>query len=81
LEQYGRRQNLEIQGVAMNDDQETPQELELKVLSVLQYVDGSIDKDDIDVMHRLVQFSSVYLCIPTKHRILHQEYRDRKRRP
>jgi len=24
LEQYGRRQNLEIQGVAMNDDQETP---------------------------------------------------------
>ena len=28
LEQYGRRQNLEIQGVAMNDDQETPQELE-----------------------------------------------------
>jgi len=37
----------------MNDDQETPQELELKVLSVLQHVDGSIDKDDIDVMHRL----------------------------
>jgi len=53
LEQYGRRQNLEIQGVAMNDDQETPQELELKVLSVLQHVDGSTDKDDIDVMHRL----------------------------
>ena len=53
LEQYGRRQNLEIQGVAMNDDQETPQELELKVLSVLQHMDGSIDKDDIDVMHRL----------------------------
>jgi len=51
LEQYGRRQNLEIQGVAVNDDQETPQELELKVLPVLQHVDGSIDKDDIDVMH------------------------------
>jgi len=28
-----------------------------------------------------VRFSSVYFCIPTKHRILHQEYRDRKRRP
>ena len=27
------------------------------------------------------QFSSVYLCIPTKHKILYQEYRDRKRRP
>jgi len=27
------------------------------------------------------QVKSVYLCIPTKHRILHQEYRDRKRRP
>jgi len=57
LEQYGRRQNLEIQGAAMNDNQETPpetpQELELKVLSVLQHVNGSIDKDDIDVMHRL----------------------------
>ena len=26
-------------------------------------------------------FSSVYLCIPTNHRILNQEYRDRKRRP
>jgi len=52
LEQYGCRQNLEIQGVAMNDYQET-QELEQKVLSVLQHVDGSIDKDDIDVMHRL----------------------------
>ena len=25
--------------------------------------------------------SSVYLCIPTKHKILYQEYRDRKRRP
>ena len=35
LEQHGRRQNLEIQGIAMNDDQETPKELELKVLSVL----------------------------------------------
>jgi len=52
LEQYGHRQNLEIQGVAMNDDQETRQELEMKVLSVLQHVDESIDKDDIDVMHR-----------------------------
>jgi len=30
---------------------------------------------------RNVQFSSVYLCIPTKHKILYQEYRDRKRRP
>jgi len=29
----------------------------------------------------LLQFSSVYLCIPTKHKILYQEYRDRKRRP
>jgi len=29
----------------------------------------------------LVKFSSVYFCIPTMHRILHQEYRDRKRRP
>jgi len=27
------------------------------------------------------QFSSVYFCIPTKHRILNQECRDRKRRP
>jgi len=27
------------------------------------------------------QFSSVYLRIPTKHKILYQEYRDRKRRP
>jgi len=42
---------LEIQGVAINDDQETRQELELKVLSVLQHMDKSIDKDDIDVMH------------------------------
>jgi len=38
---------LEIQGVAMSDDQETPQELEMKVLSVLQHVDESINKDDI----------------------------------
>ena len=43
LEQYSHRQNLEIQGVAMNDDQETPQELEMKVLSILQHVDGSVD--------------------------------------
>jgi len=53
LEQYGSRQNFDVQGVAMNDDQETPQELEMKVLSVLQHVDGSIDKDDSDVMHIL----------------------------
>jgi len=44
---------LEIQGVAMNDDQETPQELEMKVLSILQHVDERIDKDGIDVMDRL----------------------------
>jgi len=30
LEQNGRRENLEIQGVAMGDDQETPQEVEKK---------------------------------------------------
>jgi len=29
----------------------------------------------------LAQFNSVYFCIPTKHRILGQQYRDRKRRP
>jgi len=32
-------------------------------------------------MQSLHLFSSVYFCILTKHRILHQEYRDRKRRP
>jgi len=32
-------------------------------------------------LNEVSQVKSVYLCIPTKHRILHQEYRDRKRRP
>jgi len=47
----------------MNDNQETPQELELKVLSVLQHMDGSIDKDDIDVIatqcHNMDEFIGV----------------------
>jgi len=30
---------------------------------------------------KLVQFSAVNFCIPTKHKILYQEYRDWKRRP
>jgi len=31
--------------------------------------------------HLVEEFSSVYLCILTKHKILYQEYRDRKRPP
>jgi len=39
----------------MSDDQETPQELEMKVLSVLQHVDESINKDDIFRCHASIR--------------------------
>jgi len=52
LEQYGRRQNLEIHGIHMNDD-ESIAELESKVLTVLKKIDENISHQDIDVVHRL----------------------------
>jgi len=38
------------------------------------------DPDSLFWCHT-VMFSSVYFRIPTKHKILYQEYKDRKRRP
>jgi len=52
LEQYGRRQNLEIQGRPMPDN-ETNAEVEDKVLQVLKKMDTTITKDALDVVHRL----------------------------
>jgi len=53
LEQYGRRQNLEIHGIPMPDNQ-TNAEVEDKVLQVLKKIDTTISKDAIDVVHRLI---------------------------
>ena len=53
LEQYGRRQNLEIQGIPMSDN-ENNAETEIKVLTVLKKIDENISHDDIDIAHRLV---------------------------
>jgi len=52
LEQYGRRKNLEIHGMHMNDD-ESIAEVESKVLTVLKKIDKNISHQDIDVVHRL----------------------------
>ena len=52
LEQYGRRQNLEIHSIPMLDN-ETNAEVEDKVLQVLKKFDTTITKDAIDVVHRL----------------------------
>jgi len=52
LEQYGRRQNLEIHGILMPDN-ETNAEVEDKVLQVLKKIDTTITKDAIDVVHGL----------------------------
>ena len=49
LEQYGRRQNLEIHGIHMNDD-ESIAEVESKVLTVLKKIDGNTSSQDIDVV-------------------------------
>ena len=51
LEQYGRRQNLEIHGIHMKDD-ESIAEVESKVLTVLKKIDENISHQDIDVVHR-----------------------------
>ena len=50
LEQYGRRQNLEIQGIPMSDN-ENNAETESKVLTVLKKIDENISHDDIDIAH------------------------------
>ena len=50
LEQYGRRQNLEIHGIQMSDD-ESIAEAESKVLTVLRKIDENISRQDIDVVH------------------------------
>jgi len=52
LEQYGRRQNLEIPGILMSDN-ENNAETENKVLTVLKKIDENISHDDIDIAHRL----------------------------
>jgi len=52
LEQYGRRQNLEIHGTHMSDD-ESIVEVDSKVLTVLKKIDENISHQDIDVVHRL----------------------------
>jgi len=52
LEQYGSRQNLEIQGIPMSDN-ENNAETESKVLTVLKKIDENISHDDIDIAHRL----------------------------
>jgi len=52
LEQYGRRQNLEIKGIPMSDN-ENNAETESKVLKVLKKIDENISHDDIDIAHRL----------------------------
>ena len=52
LEQYGRRQNLEIQGIPMSDN-ENDAETENKVLTVLKKIVENISHDDIDIAHRL----------------------------
>ena len=43
LEQYGRRQNLEIQGIPMSDN-ENNAETESKVLTVLKKIDENISQ-------------------------------------
>jgi len=40
-----------------------------------------VELGSIGTWSQMRQFISVYFCIPTKHKILYQEYRDRKRRP
>jgi len=52
LEQYGRRQNLEIHGIPMPDN-ETHAEVEDKARQVLKKIDTTITKYAIDVVHRL----------------------------
>jgi len=52
LEQYSRRQKLEIHGIHMSDD-ESIAEVESKVLTVLKKIDENISHQDIDVAHRL----------------------------
>jgi len=52
LEQYGRRQKLEIHGIPMPDN-EANTEVEDKVLQVLKKIDTTITKDAIDVVDRL----------------------------
>jgi len=52
LEQYRRRQNLEIHGIPMPDN-ETNADVEDKVLQVLKKIDTTLSKDSIDVVHRL----------------------------
>ena len=52
LEQYGRRHNLEIQGIPMSDN-ENNAETENKVRTVLKKIDENISHDDIDIAHRL----------------------------
>jgi len=52
LEQHGRRQNLEIHGMHMSDD-ESIAEVEIKVLTVLKKIDENISHQDIDVVHGL----------------------------
>ena len=52
LEQYGRRQNLEIHGIPMPDN-ETNADVEEKVLQVFKEIDTTITKRAIDIAHRL----------------------------
>jgi len=54
LEQYGRRQNLEIHGMHMSDD-ESIAEVEIKVLTLkkMKKIDENISHQDIDVVHGL----------------------------
>jgi len=43
---------------------------------------GNWKRPSQKILHaRQKLFSSVYFCVPTKHKILYQEYRDRKRQP
>ena len=52
LEQYGRRQNLEIQGIPISDN-ENNIETGNKVLTVPKKIDENISHDDIDIAHRV----------------------------
>jgi len=52
LEQYGRKQNLEIQGIPMSNN-ENNSETESKVLTVLKKIDENTSHHDIDIAHRL----------------------------
>jgi len=52
LDRYSRRQNLEIHGIHMSDD-ESIVEVESNVLTVLKKIDENISHQNIDVVHRI----------------------------